>query len=173
MNEEPRVMKILVTGPYSSGKSTVVSKLCKNAVSIDALNTTVGFDFGSRYEEVNFLDLKIFGTPGQVRFKFLQEILAQGSAGILLVVDSTAPETLELAKDVLIRMQNELPRKVPVVILANKQDLVGALSPEEVRERLGVSKDVPVIGTVATEAIGLKEAISKLIKLILKTEKKK
>jgi small GTP-binding protein len=171
LEEEPRVIKILVTGPYSSGKSTVVSKLCKDAVSIDALGTTVGLDFGSTYEEVNFLDLKIFGTPGQVRFKFLQEILALGSAGILLVVDSTAPETLELAKSVLSGVQKELPKKVPVVILANKQDLVGALSPEEVKENLGVSQEVPVIGTVASESVGLKEAITKLIKLMLEAEK--
>ncbi|MHA1209453.1 MAG: GTP-binding protein [Candidatus Freyarchaeota archaeon] len=170
MPEEPRVIKILVTGPYSSGKSTVVSKLCKDAVSIDALGTTVGFDFGSRYEEVNFLDLKIFGTPGQVRFKFLQEILAQGSAGILLVVDSAAPETLELAGSVLTSVQKELPQRVPVVVLANKQDLVGAMTPDEVKEKLGVSQDVPVVGTVATEGIGLKEAITKLIKLMLESE---
>ena len=163
-------MKILVTGPYPSGKSTVVSKLCKDSVSIDALGTTVAFDFGSRYEEVNFLDLKIFGTPGQVRFKFLQEILAKGSAGILLVVDSTTPETLELAKSVLTGVRKELPQRVPVVVLANKQDLVGALSPEEVKERLGVSQDVPVIGTVATEGAGLKEAITKLIKLMFEAE---
>ncbi|MBS7250868.1 MAG: GTP-binding protein [Candidatus Freyarchaeota archaeon] len=171
MAEEPRVVKILVTGPYSSGKSTVVSKLCKDAVSIDALQTTVGFDFGSRYEEVNFLDLKIFGTPGQERFKFLQEILAKGSAGILLVVDSTSPENVDLAKNILVRIRKELPKKVPVVILANKQDLVGALSPEEVRKKMGVSRNVPVIGTVAPESVGLKEAITTLIKLMLKAEK--
>jgi len=116
------------------------------------------------------LDLKIFGTPGQVRFKFLQEILAQGSAGILLVVDSTAPETLELARSVLTSVQKELPRRVPVVVLANKQDLVGAMTPDEVKEKLGVSQDVPVVGTVATESIGLKEAITKLIKLMLASE---
>ncbi|MGQ9719746.1 MAG: GTP-binding protein [Candidatus Jordarchaeum sp.] len=171
MEEEPKVMKILVTGPYSSGKSTVVSKLCKEAVSIDSLGTTVAFDFGSRYEEVNFLDLKIFGTPGQVRFRFLQEILALGSAGILLVVDSTSPETLELARSVLTGVQKELPKKVPVVILANKQDLVGALSPDEVKEKLGVSQEVSVIGTVATEGVGLKEAMTKLIGLMLESDK--
>lgn len=165
------VLKLLVTGPYSAGKSTVVSNLSRKAASIEALGTTVGFDFGRKYDEINVFDLHIFGTPGHTRFAFLQEILARGSAGVLLVVDSTNPETFSLARDILFRVKREISGEVPVVILANKQDLNGALSPEEVAKQLNIGVDIPVVGTVATQNQGLREALQLILKQISKKGK--
>nr|MDO8078449.1 GTP-binding protein [Candidatus Freyarchaeota archaeon] len=167
------VLKILVTGPYNAGKSTVVSNLSRKATSIEALGTTVGFDFGRKYDEINVFDLHIFGTPGHTRFAFLQEILARGSAGVLLVVDSTNPETFGLARDILYRVKREISENVPVVILANKQDLEGALSPEEVAKQLSIGVDVPVVGTVATQHQGLREALQLILKEITKKREQK
>jgi hypothetical protein len=166
-------LKLLVTGPYSAGKSTVVSNLSRKAANIEAFGTTVGLDFGRKYDEVNVLDLHIFGTPGHKRFSFLQEILAQGSAGVLLVVDSTNPETFSLARDILYRVKREISEDAPIVILANKQDLEGALSPEEVSKQLNIGVDVPVVGTVATQNQGLREALQLILKQISKKSEKK
>ncbi|MBS7251030.1 MAG: GTP-binding protein [Candidatus Freyarchaeota archaeon] len=162
------VLKLLVTGPYNAGKSTIVSNLSRKATSIDALQTTVGFDFGRKYDEINVFDLHIFGTPGHTRFAFMQEILAKGSAGVLLVVDSTNPETFSLARDILYRVKREISENVPVVILANKQDLEGAMKPEDVAKQLSIGMDVPVVGTVATQNQGLREALQLILKQISK-----
>ena len=166
------VLKLLVTGPYNAGKSTVVSKFSRKATSIEALGTTVAFDFGRKYDEVNVFDLHIFGTPGHTRFAFLQEILAKGSAGVILVVDSTNPETFGLARDVLYRVKREISENVPVVILANKQDLEGALTPEEVAKHLSIGIDIPVVGTVATQNQGLREALQLILEQISKSREK-
>ncbi|MEM2146500.1 MAG: ADP-ribosylation factor-like protein [Candidatus Jordarchaeaceae archaeon] len=92
----------------------------------------------------------------------------RGSAGVLLVVDSTNPETFSLARDILFRVKREISGDVPVVILANKQDLKGALPPEEVAKQLNIGVDVPVVGTVATQNQGLREALQLILKQISK-----
>ena len=161
---EKTSLKILVTGPYDAGKSTLIHQLSKRAVSIDALGTTVGFDFASKFDEVALVDLYIFGTPGHERFAFMQEILAKGSTGILLVVDSTYPETFEFAKRVLDRVQKAAGNgNIPLVVVANKQDLEGSLTPDQVRSELGLSDEIPVVGTVATTGEGVDDALSLLL----------
>ncbi|MBM1154515.1 GTP-binding protein [archaeon] len=162
--EKPRrpAIKILVTGPYYSGKSTFVSALCREAVHVDELKTTVGLDFG--YEEVGVFELHLFGTPGHDRFAFLQEILAVGSVGILLIVDSSFPETFIWALDILRRVRTD--PNIPVVVVANKQDLPGALPPEDVKAEMGLPDDIPVVPCIATKGVGVVEAVRKLIEMI-------
>jgi len=57
---------------------------------------------------------------------------------------------------------------LPLVVFANKQDLPGALSPEEVRRRMKLPEDVPVVGTVATEKKNIFEGLEVLLDLIFK-----
>lgn len=43
------------------------------------------------------IQLYLFGTPGQDRFDFMWDIVAQDMAGLVLLVDVTAPETWDAA----------------------------------------------------------------------------
>src|SRR5262245_62377671 len=54
--------------------------------------TTVAMDFG-RIAVADDLVLHLFGTPGQKRFDFMWEILSEGMLGLVILVDSTRPET--------------------------------------------------------------------------------
>jgi signal recognition particle receptor subunit beta len=47
------------------------------------------------------LVLYLFGTPGQRRFDFMWEILAEGMLGFVVMVDSSKPETFREAKSIL------------------------------------------------------------------------
>ncbi|MFQ6052137.1 MAG: ADP-ribosylation factor-like protein [Candidatus Hydrothermarchaeota archaeon] len=158
----PYIPKILVTGPYHSGKSTFIRALCPNSISIDRMGTTIAFDHG--YTEISEIEAEIFGTPGQERFEFIFNIFAKDISGIVLVVDSTDPESFERAKE-MIKLAEE---DKPLVIAANKQDLPNALSIEEITERIGL--DVPVIGTVATQAKGVEEVLQRLVHEIMKID---
>ena len=60
--------------------------------------------------------------------------------------------------------------KVPLLIVANKQDLKGALTPEDLEKELGfemmaneVQKRIHIHGTSAKTGIGLREAFSWII----------
>ncbi len=159
----PIHVKIAVVGPYNAGKSSVVRGLARDALSVNEFGTTVSIDYG--FVRMEMFRVHLFGTPGHDRFDFMQEIAAKGSDGIMLVVDSTFPETFPIAMEILRRVRE---RDIPFVVLANKQDQKGALSPEDVKREMGLPDDVPVIGTVATKGMGLKEALVELLKLISK-----
>jgi signal recognition particle receptor subunit beta len=101
MSEE---YKILFTGTMGAGKTTAISAVSQTkVVSTDVANldsasskatTTVGMDYG----EVRLDDgsvLRLYGTPGQERFRFMWEILAQGALGLILLVDNSRPAPLE------------------------------------------------------------------------------
>ena len=153
--------RILVTGPFNAGKSTVVKNLCNQSVSIDRMGTTVAFDYGN--VGMMGLEAEVFGTPGQERFEFIFKIFAREVNGILLVVDASRPADFERAK----KMLQLVGPNLPFVVLANKSDLPGALSSDDVRRQIGLVPNVEIISTVATKGSGLREAMKSLAEEII------
>ena len=88
------VFKIVVTGPFAAGKSTFVETVAERdflttsarTSAADELGvkhqTTVGMDFGALTIEDpdGDVELRVCGTPGQERFRFMWEVLAGGTA---------------------------------------------------------------------------------------------
>jgi small GTP-binding protein len=139
------IPKLLVTGPYNAGKTSFTHSLATKSVSVDrraleAFSTTVALDIG--HVDYKTFSADIFGTPGQERFDLLLKSLGGEAAGVFVVIDSTDPKTFPRAKEMVQKCYVE---SVPKVIVANKQNLDGALKPEEIRERLTLGMDVPVI----------------------------
>lgn len=153
--------RILVTGPFNAGKSTVVKALSERSVSIDRMGTTVAFDYGN--VNVTGIEAEIFGTPGQERFEFIFKIFAREVSGVLLVIDATHPDELPRAKQML----DLVGPRIPYVVLANKSDLAGALAPDDIAHMMGLAPDVPVIPTVATEERGVRDALLVLAEMII------
>jgi hypothetical protein len=155
------IPKVLVTGPYNSGKSTFVHALSTRAVSVDRLGTTIALDHG-HIDHKGFV-ADIFGTPGQERFNPILKLLGGEALGIFLIVDSTNPEGFPRAKAML---EMTLGRGLPFIIIANKQDLPNALSSEEIRERMKIGNEIKIIPTVATQKKGVIEAFETLLDMI-------
>ncbi len=152
------IPKILVTGPFDSGKSTFVHALSTRAISVDRLGTTIALDHG--HVDYKGFSADIFGTPGQERFDPIIRLLSGESMGVFLVIDSTNPSDFTRAKHML---KITMSYGLPYVIVANKQDLAGALTPEEIREQFDLPEDVPIIPAVAKDKIGVYEAFEALI----------
>ena len=153
--------RILVTGPFSAGKSTVVRALSKSSVSVDRLGTTVSFDYGN--VDLLGLEAELLGTPGQERFEFIFRIFAREVSGILLVIDSTREDELARARQMLALVGPS----VPFVVLANKSDLPGAMREGQIREGMALPETVPVVFSVATEGKGVREAMQVLAEMIV------
>ena len=152
------IPKILVTGPFDAGKSTFVHALSTRAISVDRLGTTIAMDHG--HVDYKGFSADIFGTPGQERFDPIIKLLSGEAMGVFLVVDSTNPSDFVRAKHML-----DITKSygLPYVIIANKQDLPGALKPEEIREQFHLPEDVPVVSVVAKDKKGVYEAFEVLI----------
>jgi hypothetical protein len=139
-------IKLVVTGPFSAGKTALINSVneirgVNTDVDIDAgrqvkQQTTVAMDFG-RITLPDGPTLHLVGTPGQQRFAFMWEMLIIECSGILMLVDSSDPSSFAEAR----RMFDFFAVRangVPMFVAANKQDLPGALSPDEVSQALNL-----------------------------------
>jgi small GTP-binding protein len=155
------IPKILVTGPFDAGKSTFVHALSTRAISVDRLGTTIAMDYG--HVDYKGFSADIFGTPGQERFDPIIKLLSGESMGVFLIVDSTNPADFVRAKYML-----DITKAygLPYIVVANKQDMPGALKLEEIRELFNLPDDVPVVPAVAKDKLGVFEAFELLINKI-------
>ena len=160
------IPKILVTGPYNAGKSSFVELISEESVSVDRMAlekfpTTIAMDIG--HVDHNGFVADIFGTPGQERFDLMLDVLAKEAVGAFILVDSSAPQTFGRAKEMINKTQSEA---IPKIIVANKQDLPGAMSPEKIREAMKLDKDIPIIPTIVSENNGVEMALDTLLKIL-------
>lgn len=129
--------RIVMLGLDAAGKTTIfyAMKLGEVVTTIP----TIGFNVET--VEYKNLTLTAWDVGGRDKIRPLWRHYFQNTSAIVFVVDSNDAERMEEAKDELHRMlrEDEL-RNVPVLIFANKQDLPNALSPQQVSERLEVTK---------------------------------
>ncbi|MGC9398700.1 MAG: GTP-binding protein [Anaerolineae bacterium] len=170
-----QTLKIVVTGPFSSGKTEFIQSISEiDVVSTDRKisreaerikdATTVAMDFG-RITVDEDLILYLFGTPGQRRFDFMWEILSEGMLGFVVMVDSNRPETFREARRILDTFRDYSP--VPYIVAANKQDLEDAWPPEDLKIVLKVEDGIKVVPCVATDRESVKAVLLELLYSIL------
>jgi len=160
------IPKLLVTGPYNAGKTTFVHAIAKKAVSVERqafelFPTTVGLDIG--HMDYKGFSADVFGTPGQERFDLLLEPLSREAIGTFIVIDSTKPDTFARAKEMINMCRAEA---LPKVIVANKHDLPGALTPDEIKKRMALWEDVAIVPVSAQKNEGVDKALDTLFDLI-------
>ncbi len=170
-----QTVKMVVTGPFSSGKTQFISTVSEidvvrteRKISSDAEkikeSTTVAMDFGRITVDAELV-LYLFGTPGQRRFDFMWEILSEGMLGFVVMVDSSRPETFREAKSILETFRAYAP--TPYVVAANKQDHSEAWAPEDLRIALRLDPNVKLLPCVATNRESVKAVLLELLYSIL------
>lgn len=156
------IPKILVTGPYNAGKSSFVHAASDRAVSADHMGTTVALDHGR--VTMDGLTADVFGTAGQARFDPLLRILAGQALGVVIVVDSTDPDSLPRAREM---MQQTWRQGIPAIVAANKQDLPRALPPDEIARLMGLPPTVHAVGCRGNDPESARRVLRGLIDQIL------
>ncbi len=171
-----QTVKIVVTGPFSAGKTQFIQsiseidviatekKISRDDERVVKDQTTVAMDFG-RISVADDLVLYLFGTPGQRRFDFMWEILAEGMLGFVVLLDSVKPETFREARSILDTFRNYAP--VPYVVAANKQDLEDAWTPEDLRIALRIPPEIKVLPCVATDRESVQQVLLELLYSVL------
>jgi signal recognition particle receptor subunit beta len=170
------IAKILVTGCVGAGKTEFIRAISEiDIVSTDRPvsdetielkeETTVAMDFG-RITVADDLVLYLFGTPGQLRFDFMWEILSYGMLGYIILFDSTRPQTCWDTRRIIDFF--EALGNVPYVVAANKQDVAGALSPADVAYILAADDERygDVVPCVASDKERVKDVLLELFNRI-------
>jgi len=159
----PYIPKIVVTGPPESGKSRFVANATELGMSVDRTGlggdvTTVAMDFGWLHWQD--FDITLYGTPGQPRFDPMLPVILHNAMGVVLLVDATNHEQLPRARHLF----NTITKMhVPIVVAANKKDLPGLMSEEEIRNGIGITKDIPVFLISAQQKDDVRDVLESLV----------
>lgn len=173
---ETVVIKFVITGPFAAGKTTLVNTMSEipvigtetvvtdNTRAIKS-NTTVSMDFGklTLVDEDLVVELSLFGTPGQQRFNFMWDVLAEGMDGYVVLCDLARPASFE-ETTAIIEHFGKLS-DVPFVVGANKgSGDDGEL--DGLAELLG-SGDAPIIACDVTDRESAREMLLALLEAVL------
>ena len=162
-------VRILMVGLDAAGKTTILYQL-KMGETVKTI-PTIGFNVETLdYKGLNFT---VWDVGGQYKIRILWKHYYQNTDGLIFVVDSNDKERIKEVEEELKKMLAEEELKdCAVLVLANKQDLNGALSPGEVTEKLGMGslkgRTWLVQGTSATTGQGLKEGLDWMASVLLK-----
>lgn len=136
--------KILFSGPMGAGKTTAIAAISDEApVSTDVYNsdratfdkelTTAGLDYGSILLG-DGATVRLYGTPGQARFRFMWDILANNAAGIILLIDAAQADAL-VQLDAFVDAFGA-GRRAPIVIGVGRTGDPGAFLLDSFAQRL-------------------------------------
>ena len=171
--------KILVTGPFAAGKTSLIQAISQSPVVTTEVhtageeaavkaNTTVAMDFGTFALEPHTADeapvqLLMFGTPGQERFRFMTDILKADVDVVTFVVDAHAVDSRAEARAMLGLLMLDL--RVPLVIAVNRCD--DHESARLVADDLGVSAEVPAIPCQLIDPESGREVVAEVLVALL------
>ncbi|MCW2671736.1 MAG: small GTP-binding protein [Frankiales bacterium] len=164
-------VKIVVTGPFSAGKTTLIRTISEitvlstekditDSTRSRKAETTVAMDFG-RITIDRDLVLYLFGTPGQDRFDFMWEILGEGMLGYILLVDSERQDSLDEAVGILAAFRKMA--RVPFVVALNRSSAIAPDEEQKVRDVLALDEEVAVVPCDATDRESVKAVLLALL----------
>jgi signal recognition particle receptor subunit beta len=169
-------IKFVITGPFAAGKTTLVKTMSEIPVigtetvvtdhtSDIKSNTTVSMDFGklTLVDEDMIVELSLFGTPGQERFSFMWDVLAEGMDGYVVLVDLSRPESFDEAAGIVAHFR--ALSDAPFVIGANKGTGDGE-GFDVLATTLGAG-DAPVVLCDATDHDSARDTLLALLEAVL------
>ena len=162
-------VRIVMVGLDAAGKTTILYQL-RMGQTIKTI-PTIGFNVETlEYKGVNFT---VWDVGGQDKIRVLWKHYYENTDGLIFVVDSNNRDRIEDAGEELKKMLAEEELKdCAVLVMANKQDLNGALSPNDIADKMGMEqlkgRSWFVQGTSAVTGQGLKEGLDWLTGVLLK-----
>lgn len=141
VKRKEREVRILVLGLDNAGKTTIIKRL--KGEDVNTVSPTLGFDISTL--QFGQYRLNFWDVGGQQTIRTYWRNYFEQTDGIIWAVDSADTSRLD---DCRRELENLLAEErlagASILVLANKQDLPGALSAEDIARRLGLDKGAGV-----------------------------
>jgi small GTP-binding protein len=155
--------RLVVVGDAGGGKTTLLKRLRLGKVE----RNTIVPSRGVNVEELTILgkEFTVWDVAGTWSGRSLWSRFALDAAGIICVVDSSDEVQIEETKEWLWRMcEEDSCRDMPLLVFANKQDRLNALSVKEVKDKLDLERRARgrrwhIRGSIATTGDGLMDGM--------------
>lgn len=157
-------MKIVIIGNVSVGKTSFCNRWAHGTFS-ENYKATIGVDFVAKD------DLQLWDVAGQERFGAVTRTFYRGSDGAMVVMDWNQPDAIEQAAKWVRDLKEKHTQSIPILIVANKSDLPGRISMEDLDAFCKGDEDI--IGWIPTSAksdSNINNAINKLVASIGATQ---
>jgi len=133
MKQKEKEVRLLMLGLDNAGKTTIVKKF--NGEDISTISPTLGFNIKT-LEHKGF-KMNIWDVGGQKSLRSYWRNYFETTDGLIWVVDSADRRRLEDCKQELYGLLvEERLAGATLLVFANKQDLPGALSSDNIKEAL-------------------------------------
>lgn len=164
--------KICLLGDFAVGKTSLVRRFVYNRYE-DRYLSTLGVKVSRkviavpRGDDIAELTIMLWDLAGAEEFDGVRSSYLRGSAGALLVYDSTRPETLDALPDYVADLRAVSP-EAPVIVVANKNDLKThpTLTDERIQSVIS-SCNAPWYTTSAKTGFGVDEVFRHLGRLLV------
>lgn len=168
---------ILILGLDNAGKTTYLeqtkTKFNRNYIGMNPnkITTTVGLNIGKI--DISGVRLNFWDLGGQEDLQSLWDKYYAESHGVIYVIDSSDRERLQESKEAFDKMVvNDSLNGVPLLVLANKQDIEGCLMVGEIKSvfndsarRIG-RRDCLVLPVSALQGDGVDEGIQWMVQCV-------
>src|SRR3989338_7111566 len=149
-------VRVLILGLDGAGKTTILYRLQLGEVI--ATTPTIGFNLETvQRGEVKF---HLWDLGGQLALRSYWQLYFANASAIIFVVDSSDVDRMDLCRSELQGIvTHEALSRVPILVLANKQDLPNALSAADIAKCLGLTElkthEWAIFSTCAISGTGL------------------
>jgi small GTP-binding protein len=130
--------KVCLIGMWGVGKTSLVQQFV-NSIYDDKYHSTLGVKVDKKVLSVadGEVKLMLWDIAGAEENFSIPMHYLKGSAGYMLVIDGTRPETLACAVELASNIKAEIG-DIPFVAVVNKADLDGQISAEDINAALGM-----------------------------------
>ena len=174
------ILRLMVTGSVGAGKTSFIRTISEiDVVNTDKISTdeiatwkgttTVALDFG-RLNMNPEQAIHLYGTPGQLRFDFIWDMLIQKAQAYIFLVDAHRPQDFPYSRRILNFMNQRV--EVPYLIGVTHSDCSDACKLEDIALALGFnSKNTqpPMMFVNATDKASIFPVLTTLIDQLSKS----
>ncbi|KAL1129702.1 hypothetical protein AAG570_012646 [Ranatra chinensis] len=137
MKQKEKEMRILILGLDNAGKTTLLKQL--NGENVSTISPTLGFNIKSLFYKG--FNLNLWDVGGQRSLRSYWKNYFECTDGVVWVVDSGDKLRLtDCCQELHNLLSEERLMGASLLVLANKQDLPGALTLSEIRDTLQLEK---------------------------------